>query len=83
MAGQTDNGSEQKGRSGCVIDHLPETRVPFGVPYSSDPNAKKISGLRKRAGCAEVRLEKPEFLSTGSRWKRYGANLAPLSSQNQ
>ena len=70
MAGQTGNGSEQKGRSGCVIDHLPETRVPFEVPYSSDPNSENISDLRKRGGCAEVSLEKPESLSIGNRLEK-------------
>jgi len=44
--GRTGNGSEQKGRGGCVMDHLRETKVPFGVPYSSDPNSKNISDLR-------------------------------------
>jgi hypothetical protein len=56
---QEDRQRLRTERAESVIGHLPETRVPFGVPYSSDPNSEKISDLRKRGGCAEVSLEKP------------------------
>ena len=50
----------------AVIDHLPETRVPFGVPYSSDPNSENISDLRKRGGCAGSVLKNRNFCRLGT-----------------
>ncbi len=83
MAGQTGNGSEQKGRSGCVIDHLRETRVPFGSHIQVTRTRKTFQTFANAAVVRRSVLKNRNFCRLGTVWKRYGANLAPLSSQNQ
>jgi len=82
MAGRQATAPNRQG--GVAVSLTTSQRLEF----RSDSHLQ-VTQTRKTfqtfANAAVVRrsVEKLVFLSTGNRLKRYGANVAPLSSQNQ